>query len=115
MSMIQAQRMAQNVANLLVEHQTWRVHSVFTNGFNLENEAERIFIGTTKNGQLPFAVQITSRDVTKLIAMIQANQTFQYEGGILFTNNPSFKSRSLVPPNTPANVKKQQFSRILLF
>lgn len=84
MSIIQAQRMAQNVANLLVEHQTWRIHSVFTNGFNLENEAERIFIGTTKNGQLPFAVQITTRDVTKLIATIQANQTFQYEGGILF-------------------------------
>lgn len=83
MSMIQSQRMAQNVANLLVERQTWRVHSVFTNGFNLENEAERIFIGTTKNGQLPFAVQITTRDVTKLIAMIQANQTFQYESGIL--------------------------------
>lgn len=84
MPMIQAQRMAQNVANLLVERQTWRVHSVFTNGFNLENEEERIFIGTTKNGQLPFAVHITTRDVTKLIAMIQANQTFQYEGGILF-------------------------------
>lgn len=84
MPMIQAQRMAQNVANLLVERQTWRVHSVFTNGFNLENENERIFIGTTKNGQLPFAIQITTHDVTKLIAMIQANQTFQYEGGILF-------------------------------
>lgn len=84
MLIIEAQRMAQNIANLLVERQTWRVHSVFTNGFNLENEDERIFIGTAKNGQLPFAIQLTTSDVTKLIATIQVNQTFRYEGGILF-------------------------------
>ncbi|EUJ40507.1 carbamate kinase [Listeria weihenstephanensis FSL R9-0317] len=84
MLIIEAQRMAQNVANLLVKRETWRVHSVFTNGFNLENKDERIFIGTAKNGQLPFAIQLTMGDVTKLIATIQVNQTFRYEGGILF-------------------------------
>ncbi|MBA3926098.1 carbamate kinase [Listeria sp. W9-0585] len=84
MLIIEAQRMAQNVANLLVERETWRVHSVFTNGFNLENKDERIFIGTAKNGQLPFAIQLTKSDTNKLTAAIQVNQTIQYEGGILF-------------------------------
>ncbi|MBC1435339.1 carbamate kinase [Listeria rocourtiae] len=89
MPIIKALSMAQNVANLLANRKAWRVHSIFTNGFNLECEEERIFIGTAKNGRLPFAIQLTHNDVSALIATIQINEVFQFDAGILF--HPNFQ------------------------
>lgn len=89
MPIIKALSMAQNVAKLLANRKVWRVHSIFTNGFNLECEEERIFIGTAKNGRLPFAIQLTNNDVSALIATIQINEVFQFDAGTLL--HPNFQ------------------------
>ncbi|EUJ32689.1 hypothetical protein [Listeria cornellensis] len=108
MPVIQAMGLARNVSDLLMVRQVWHVHSVFLNGFNLENEDERIFVGTAKNGKLPFGIQVANTDVTTLIASIQVNQQFEYHDGILLHHQSSIKIElSGVPQYTSKREKTE--------
>ncbi|MBC2161379.1 carbamate kinase [Listeria booriae] len=91
MPVIQAQNIAQNVVELLENAKTWRVHSVFNNGFNLENNGELIFVGTDKNGKLPFAIQISEIDIARSQNTIQTDQQFAYNDGWLLHHQSSIK------------------------
>ena len=65
----------------LHENSTWRVHSLFKNGLNLSNGEDLLFIGTNKNGELPFAVHLTLTHTQELIQQLHLNQLF------IFKNN----------------------------
>ncbi|MBC6314462.1 carbamate kinase [Listeria grandensis] len=106
MPLIQATNLAQNVADLLVTDQVWRVHSIFQNGINLENAGNLIFIGTAKNGKLPFAVQIAPSDVTTLIATMRVNQQLTYEAGVLLHHASSLKIELNLTPKYTSTRKK---------
>ncbi|EUJ45537.1 hypothetical protein PRIP_06763 [Listeria riparia FSL S10-1204] len=91
MPVIQAENIAQHVVELLENAKTWHVHSVFNNGFNLENNGELIFVGTDKNGKLPFAIQISETDIARSQATIQTDQQFAYNDGWLLHHQSSIK------------------------
>lgn len=42
----------------LAQRPTGRVHSIFENGINLAMGDALIFVGTTKNGRLPFGIHM---------------------------------------------------------
>ncbi|MGY3777945.1 DUF2877 domain-containing protein [Isobaculum melis] len=58
---------------------SWSVHSVFENGFNLISDQRLLFIGTEKNGTLPFAIHLSARDIKAILPLIKKGQTFTRE------------------------------------
>lgn len=53
------------------------LHSIFHNGWNIRMGDGLIFIGTTKNGQLPFGIHLEDKQVPKLISMLQHDEEDQ--------------------------------------
>lgn len=60
------------------QHQ-WYVHSIFKNGLNLINENKLLFIGTDKNGSLPFALHLSFKDTKELLKVVEIGALFLYE------------------------------------
>lgn len=54
----------------------WSLHSIFENGFNLISENRLLFIGTEKNGTLPFAIHLSARDIKTLLPLLKKGQLF---------------------------------------
>ncbi|ASR48835.1 hypothetical protein B4V02_20105 [Paenibacillus kribbensis] len=50
-----------------------RVHSIFENGINLAMEDELIFVGTTKNGRVPFGIHMGQESVRRLRFYVRCN------------------------------------------
>ncbi|MEC0180103.1 DUF2877 domain-containing protein [Paenibacillus peoriae] len=50
-----------------------RVHSIFENGINLAMEDALIFIGTTKNGRVPFGIHMGQESVRRLRFYVKCN------------------------------------------
>ncbi len=46
------------------------VHSRFANGFNIKMEDSLIFIGTNKNGLLPFGIHLPAEDTTFAVSTV---------------------------------------------
>ncbi|MCA9766692.1 MAG: DUF2877 domain-containing protein [Carnobacterium sp.] len=57
---------------------SWKVHSIFKNGFNLMSGKQLLFIGTDKNGELPFSLHLTARDTKAILKKISIGDTFHY-------------------------------------
>ncbi|MBS4218404.1 DUF2877 domain-containing protein [Bacillus sp. FJAT-49711] len=57
---------AKNIPLFLTENETGYIHSVFNNGVNIKLGKRLLFIGTTKNGQLPFGAHL-SKEVNEQI------------------------------------------------
>ena len=80
--MIFIQKMSKQLKDQLkTTHRTvasWHVHSIFKNGFNLMNDKQLLFIGTDKNGELPFAMHLTARDTKSLVKRIKVGDLFYY-------------------------------------
>lgn len=59
--------------SLLKTNQKMRVHSIFTNGFNIVNDKnDLIFIGTDKNGYFPFGITIDKYTMHHIRESLQA-------------------------------------------
>ncbi|SEK52163.1 Protein of unknown function [Carnobacterium iners] len=58
---------------------SWKVHSIFKNGFNLMSGKQLLFIGTDKNGELPFSLHLTARDTKVILKEISIGDTFHYD------------------------------------
>ncbi|MGB6179533.1 DUF2877 domain-containing protein [Carnobacterium sp.] len=58
---------------------TWSVHSIFKNGFNLMNDQQLLFVGTDKNGELPFALHLTARDTSAVLKEIKIGDFFYFD------------------------------------
>ncbi|MGM1049749.1 MAG: DUF2877 domain-containing protein [Bacillota bacterium] len=57
------------------------VHSIFNNGWNILMGDGLIFIGSTKNGRLPFGIHLEDKQVPKLISMLKqdGDQMIHYD------------------------------------
>lgn len=51
------------------------VHSRFTNGFNIKIGDSLIFIGTTKNGLLPFGIHLSENDTTYAVSSVNNGES----------------------------------------
>lgn len=51
------------------------VHSRFTNGFNIKMGDSLIFIGTTKNGLLPFGIHLSENDTTYAVSSVNNGES----------------------------------------
>lgn len=67
------------VHSLLHAGEPGYVHSVFQNGWNIRMGDGLIFIGTTKNGRLPFGIHLEDRQVAELIPLIKKDETVRYD------------------------------------
>ncbi|MDU5141717.1 MAG: DUF2877 domain-containing protein [Paenibacillus dendritiformis] len=65
---------------LLARRQTGRVHSIFGNGINLSMGDALIFVGTTKNGRLPFGIHMGPESVSRLRRHVRLDDTVVAEG-----------------------------------
>lgn len=90
----------------------WQPHSEFTNGVNLVNEdGELLFIGTDKNGELPFGIHLTFRDLTYFKSELSKTSRFCYQDLIFYHQENPSSSLSL-KKNTPYSVSLQKFDRL---
>lgn len=74
--LIIAEKASQNIEQLSKSSQRWYVHSLFQNGFNLSNGKHLVFIGTDKNGELPFAINLSDFHAKSLLKQIKQNDIF---------------------------------------
>lgn len=81
--MIFIQKMSKQLKNQLDKQQedksVWQVHSVFENGVNLVKGNKLLFIGTDKNGELPFAFHLTMRDTKAFLKKIKMSDLFYFD------------------------------------
>lgn len=71
---------------ILYQRRIGRVHSVFQNGCNLCFGDHLVFIGSVKNGRLPFGIHLSVDQVQQMIRIVQPNELvhFQSENETLY-------------------------------
>ncbi|GEM_PF-516780 len=72
-SVLQAEEYEQRIPLLLSAHAEGIVHSVFQNGANIRMGDRLFFIGTVKNGQLPFGIHLSGGNLHELLQTIGQN------------------------------------------
>lgn len=77
--MIFVQKMSEQLTENRRVQNRWSVHSVFKNGLNLINEENVLFIGTDKNGELPFALHLSFKDTKELLKLVKIGDSFCYD------------------------------------
>lgn len=77
--MIFVQKMSEQLKENSLTHESWYVHSVFKNGLNLISENNVLFIGTDKNGELPFALHLSFKDTKELLKLVKVGDKFFYD------------------------------------
>ena len=70
--------------SLLKNNQRMRVHSIFTNGFNIVNDNnDLIFIGTDKNGYFPFGITINKYTMHHIRESLQTGDLLKTDTGAI--------------------------------
>jgi len=79
----------QNIPLFLIKNRTGRVHSVFENGINIRMGERLFFIGTLKNGRLPFGIHLQNKALKELITSIYTTSAVYWDNEtqrLLFEN-----------------------------
>ncbi|MCR8644771.1 DUF2877 domain-containing protein [Paenibacillus sp. N1-5-1-14] len=63
------------LATLLSQKPVGYIHSIFENGINIAFGKKLIFVGTTKNGMLPYGIHMRQEQVRRLRFYVKQNQT----------------------------------------
>ncbi|MGX7418749.1 DUF2877 domain-containing protein [Carnobacterium gallinarum] len=89
--MIVAWKYAKELTKQFNENNHWRLHSRFDNGINFVNQQnELLFIGSDKNGELPFAIHLTYLELTKLKKQITAESCLYFKDDCFYDQtNPT--------------------------
>ncbi|WCR24676.1 DUF2877 domain-containing protein [Paenibacillus thiaminolyticus] len=77
---LKGEEMDAQLGALLAQRPTGRVHSIFENGINLAMGDALIFVGTTKNGRLPFGIHMGQDSVKRLRRHVRLEDTVVAEG-----------------------------------
>lgn len=77
--MIYVQKISEQLEMKLMKRHHWKVHSIFKNGLNLISGKELLFIGTDKNGELPFAVHLSFKDTKEILKKVNIGDPFTYD------------------------------------
>ncbi|MED3549878.1 DUF2877 domain-containing protein [Cytobacillus praedii] len=67
-----AEEYERNIPLFLIENPIGSVHSLFQNGLNIRMGGRLFFIGTDKNGKLPFGIHLQKDAIQRLLSSIQA-------------------------------------------
>ena len=67
MNQIYAISTSKNIRSIIGDTKNFDVHSSFQNGLNLIGDNGLVFIGTMKNGELPFGIHLNDEDTNNLI------------------------------------------------
>lgn len=67
------------VPPLLQTDEPGYVHSIFKNGWNIRCGDRLIFIGSRKNGELPFGIHLEDELVPRLISLLRMGEPFLYD------------------------------------
>lgn len=78
-----------NIPLFLNKDELGFVHSVFENGMNIKLGKRLLFIGTTKNGRLPFGAHISKNTFTQLLLIMNSRENVRWDAKrkILIFNN----------------------------
>jgi hypothetical protein len=68
-----AEEYNQHIPLFFSGHDSGYVHSVFKNGLNIQMGKKLFFIGTTKNGRLPFGIHLEAQLIELLVSVTKAN------------------------------------------
>ncbi|MFL1674837.1 DUF2877 domain-containing protein [Paenibacillus dendritiformis] len=72
---LKGEEMDAQLGALLAQRPAGRVHSIFENGINLAMGDALIFVGTTKNGRLPFGIHMGQDSVSRLRRHVRRDDT----------------------------------------
>lgn len=68
----------------------WRLHSCFENGINLiDDHEDLLFIGSDKNGELPFALHVTYLEWVKIKQQVTNKSLLFFKDGIFYDQTNS--------------------------
>lgn len=77
--MIFVQKMSEQLKEKSSSDELWQVHSIFKNGLNLISGNNVLFIGTDKNGELPFALHLSFKDTKEVLQLVKVGNQFFYD------------------------------------
>lgn len=83
---IYGEEYAAAIPPILYQRRIGRVHSMFQNGINLRFGDHLVFIGSVKNGRLPFGIHLSVDQVQQMMKIVQPNELvhFQSENETLY-------------------------------
>lgn len=74
-----AEEYHQHIPLSFPDKQGGKVHSTFANGLNISFGDRLLFIGTKKNGQLPFGIHLQMDALKQLLALIRKQESFVWD------------------------------------
>lgn len=74
-----AKEYEQRIPLLLSEHPEGFVHSIFQNGVNIRMGGRLFFIGTKKNGELPFGIHLSDEDVHSFVKVMEQESLVRWQ------------------------------------
>lgn len=77
--MIFVQKMSKELKDTINIYDLWTVHSLFKNGLNLISGNNLLFIGTDKNGSLPFALHLSFKDTKEVLKAVKVGDQFLFD------------------------------------
>lgn len=69
----------QDIPRHLAISQEGAIHSIFNNGFNIRMGTRLLFIGTIKNGKLPFGMHMEADQIKPLVTSVSQNAEVVWE------------------------------------
>lgn len=85
-----AEEYERNIPLFLIENPSGSVHSRFQNGLNIRMGERLFFIGTDKNGKLPFGIHLQNEAIQKLLSSIQTPAAVHWDNDskqLIFENS----------------------------
>lgn len=76
---IQVEEYHQHIPLSLKDQQIGHIHSKFNNGFNIKMGEKLLFIGTVKNGQLPFGIHVSYQHMQELLSEVDRHSIFVWQ------------------------------------
>ncbi|REB08053.1 DUF2877 domain-containing protein [Sporosarcina sp. BI001-red] len=79
LTILHATEYQQQIPFHLANHPVCQIHSIFQNGLNIRSGNCLFFVGTVKNGRLPFGIHLTSEQLRQLLNGINENSSVSWE------------------------------------
>lgn len=76
---LHAEEYQQHIPLFLNKHTCGFIHSTFKNGFNISVGGKLFFIGSTRNGELPFGIHIDSLSIQKMLAYLEVKTAVKWD------------------------------------
>ncbi|MGG0643864.1 DUF2877 domain-containing protein [Sporosarcina gallistercoris] len=79
LTILHASEYQQQIPFHLAKHPVCQIHSTFQNGLNIKSGNRLFFIGTLKNGRLPFGIHLTPEYLQQVLNGVNDNSSVSWE------------------------------------